>query len=177
MMTDEELVVKWQRTRDLRALSELRKRTRRVVLSQVNKYNASPVPRSVIESKADELFVQAADTYKPGMGAVFRTHLFNNLRRLDRFVKQRANIAYIPEARASKITTFQNAEKELSDQKHRAPTDAEMADHLQWPLQEIQLHRRSVRRDIPSSSIGGHHPVDMTDARHKQLLHSSTSLE
>ena len=103
-MTDEELVLKWQRTKDLKALNELRKSTKRILSSQVNKYNASPVPRSVIESKADELFVQAADTYRPGMGAAFKTHLFNNLRRLDRFVKQRANIAYIPEARESEET-------------------------------------------------------------------------
>jgi DNA-directed RNA polymerase specialized sigma subunit len=66
---------------------------------------------------------------------------------------------------------FQNAEKELMDQKHRAPTDAELADHLSWPLQEVQLQRRSVRMDIPSSSIGGHQVIDMTDARHQQLLH------
>lgn len=170
-MNDEELVAKWQGSRDVTALNELRQRTARVTSSQVNKYSSSPIPRTVLESKADELMVEAANTYKPGMGAIFRTHLFNNLRRLDRFVKQRANIARIPEGRASKITVFNQAQQQLTDEKKRPPTDMELADFLSWPVTEVVLQRRSVRRDIPSSAISGQHQVDLTDARHQQLLH------
>ena len=170
-MTDEQLVTKWQQRRDLNALSELRRRSARIVGSQVSKFTASPLPRSVLDSKADELFVDAASSYREGTGAKFSTHLFNHLKRLDRFVKQRGNIAYIPEARASKITVFQNAEKQLSDDIRRRPTDPEMADHLNWPVKEVSLMRKSVRRDIPASGIGGQHVIDITSARHQQLLH------
>jgi DNA-directed RNA polymerase sigma subunit (sigma70/sigma32) len=170
-MTDEQLVARWQKNRDLVALSKLRMSTQRIVRSQTSKFRNSPVPMAVIESKADELLVKAADTYKPQSGAQFKTHLFNHLRRLDRFVKQRSNIAYIPEGTASKITAYNNARDLLTSQKGRAPTPAELADHLSWPLTEVNRLNRSVRLDIPSSAIGGHHQMDLTDARHQQLLH------
>lgn len=170
-MTDEELALRWQKNKDLMALNQLRVSNQRLIKSQTIKYAKSPVPMAVIESKADELLVKAADTYKPGKGAKFKTHLFNHLRRLDRFVKARSNIAYLPETVANKITTFENARRELTDQKGRAPTDEELADHLSWPLKEVKRQQKSVRLDIAASGIGGEHAASLEDARHQQLLH------
>jgi DNA-directed RNA polymerase specialized sigma subunit len=170
-MSDEELALKWQKNRDMLALSQLRASNKRLIKSQVSKFRRSPVPMSVIESKADELLVKAADTFQAGKGASFKTHLFNHLRRLDRFVKARANIAYLPETTANKITVFENAKKELADKKGRPATAEELADHLHWPIKEVKRQQKSVRLDIASSAIAGSHAADLTDARHQQLLH------
>lgn len=167
---DEELVERWQRSRDQAALDELRRRTRPLVQSQVNKYRANAVPMSVLEAKADQILVQSANTFKRGTGATFRTFLFGNLRRLNRFSTARSNIGTIPEARAQKIGVFQRVHDELMARKHRPPTTAELADELNWPLSEVTTMQRSLRRDIVGSDMGAPPTLDTTDFRTRQLL-------
>ncbi len=172
MRTDEELAKAYAKGSDYAALQELRVRVQPIVHSQVNRYVTGPghISRAALEARADELFVDAAKTYDPKAGAAFRTHLFNGLRRLDRYVKANANVAYIPEARASNITLFNTRFKTLEDEKRRPPTDEELADDLMWSLAEVQRMRRSMRRELPWSQVQSPHQVGMEDARNVQLL-------
>jgi DNA-directed RNA polymerase specialized sigma subunit len=169
-MTDEELVRRWQMTRDRAALDELRRRTRPMVQSQVNKYRSNSVPQPVLEAKADEILVESANTYKPGMGASFRTYLFGNLRRLNRYSAARSNIATIPDTRAQKIGVYQRTYEDLQARKGRPPTSSEMADELNWPLTEVLTMERSLRRDLPSSSLPGPARMDTEEYRRRQLI-------
>lgn len=148
--TDEQLVARWQKTRDAAALDALRTRLRPLLASQVSKYRANAVPQVLLEAEADRLMVGAAGSYKPTAGASFRTYVFTNLRHLNRFSAARSNIATIPEARAQKIGVYTRVYEQLATEKRRPPTPAELADELMWPLSEILTMQRSLRRDIPS---------------------------
>lgn len=170
MTTDEELVLRWQKRRDKQALDELRRGTRPLVQSQVNKYRSNSVPMAAIEAKADQLLVQAVDSYKPGRGASFRTHLFNTLRRLNRYSAARSNIATIPEARTQQIGVYQRVYEDLMSQKRRPPTAMELADELQWSLSQVMAMQRSVRRDIVGSQMKAPARLDTTDARTRELI-------
>lgn len=169
-MNDEDLVKRWQTSRDRVALDELRRRTRPLVQSQVNKYRSNSVPQPVLEAKADQILVQSATSYRHNVGARFRTHLFTNLRRLNRFSAARSNIATIPEARTQKIGVYRRVYDELQTRKHRPPTASEMADELNWPLSEIMTMQRSLRRDIISSGLQAPARMDTTEARRRRVM-------
>lgn len=148
--TDEQLVARWQRSRDMAALDALRTRLRPLIASQVSKYRANAVPQLLLEAEADRLMVDAAGSYRPTAGASFRTHVFTNLRHLNRFSAARSNIASIPEARAQKIGLYNRVFEQMSSEKRRPPTTSELADELMWPLNEVMTMQRSLRRDIPT---------------------------
>jgi DNA-directed RNA polymerase sigma subunit (sigma70/sigma32) len=169
-MTDEELVLRWQQGRDRAALDELRRRTRPLVQSQVNKYRANSVPQSVLEAKADQILVESAGSYRPGTGAKFRTHLFTNLRRLNRFSAARSNIATIPEARTQRIGAYQRTYADLQARKRRPPTTSELADELNWQPSEVLTMQRSQRRDIMSSGLKVPARMDTTEFRRRQVM-------
>jgi DNA-directed RNA polymerase specialized sigma subunit len=169
-VSDEDLVKRWQQNRDRAALDELRVVTRPLVQSQVNKYRANSVPQLVLEAKADQILVESADSYKFGRGATFRTHLFTNLKRLNRFSTARSNIATVPEARAQKIGVYQRAYEELQAQKRRPPTTSELADELHWSLAEVLTMQRSLRHDIIGSQLPEPARLDTEEARRHQLI-------
>lgn len=169
-MTDEELVAKWQKGRDQAALEELRRRVKPLVQSQVNKYRSNSVPMSVIEAKADQIFVASVKSFRSGVGAKFKTHLFGNLRRLNRFSTARSNVATIPEARAQKIGVYQRVYEDLKERKRRPPTAAELSDELNWPLNEVMTMQRSVRRDIITTQVSAPPRLDTTDYKTQQLI-------
>lgn len=161
MKTDEQLVAAYQKRGDLLSLTQLRTRVSPMVQSRVNQFIAGPghISRAAFNARADELVVDAAKSFDPKAGASFRTHLFNHLRRLDRYTKANANIAHVPEAKASMITTFQTQMKLLQDEKRRLPSDEELADHLSWPVHEVQRMHKVMRRELPESVVGGPHQM------------------
>lgn len=169
-MTDEELVARWQKNRDRVALDTLRRNLKPLTQSQVNKYRANMVPQAVIEAEADRILVESANSYDPGRGAGFRTHVFNNLRRLNRFSNARANVASIPEARAQSIGTYQRVFEQLSERKQRPPTTSELADELMWSEDAVRVMQRSVRRDIMGSGVVTPVRLDTSSARESQLI-------
>lgn len=158
---------------DLRALAALRTSTAGFMAAQVQRYAMGPghIPRAVFAAKADELLVAAAKSYDPKAGATFRTHLFNHLRRLDRFTKANANIAYKPEARANLLTNFNNQVAILTESKQRPPTPEEIADHMSLPLHVVARMQSSQRREIPwSQGEGATSNAEMNAARVTQVL-------
>lgn len=170
MDSDEQLVARWQRKRDLQALDEIRRRLKPMTQSQVNKYRSNSVSTPLIESEADRILVASADSFRAGGGASFRTHVFTNLRRLNRFSIARSNIASIPEARAQTIGMYQRVYEDMSEAKGRPPTTSELADELAWSQKAVLTMQRSVRRDIISSGIEVPASMDMTGARMKSVL-------
>lgn len=165
----DDLVIKWQRTKNPLLLVEIRKKTAPLIGSQLQKFRSSNVPESVLKAKADEILIESLKSFKPGMGALFTTHLFGNLRRLGRFTIERANVARIPEARAQKIGLYQQVRQQLIDERHRPPTTAEMSDELAWDIREVARLERELRLDITSSSLPVPSRLDMTDAREERL--------
>jgi DNA-directed RNA polymerase sigma subunit (sigma70/sigma32) len=170
MESDEQLVAKWQKTRDQATLDEIRRRLRPMTQSQVNKYRSNAVSTPLIESEADRILVSSAEAFKPTAGASFRTYVFTALRRLNRFSIARSNIATIPEARAQNIGTFQRVSEQLSDEKGRAPTTTELADALAWSPKSVTVMQKSLRRDVAGSSFQSPAQSDMSDAKIRSLM-------
>lgn len=167
---DEQLVARWQQRRDLAALDELRRRLRPLTQSQANKYRSNSVSTPLIESEADRILVASADSFRPGAGASFRTHVFTNLRRLNRFSIARSNVATIPEARAQNIGTFQRMHDELADAKSRPPTTSELADALSWNTKSVLTMQRSLRRDVVGTAVTVPSRMDMSGPRMRSVL-------
>lgn len=170
MKTNEDLVLKYQKG-DIAALNELRSNVRYQVQGQVTRFINGPghISRAAMEARADELLVDAAKTWKPG-SAMFQTHLHNYLRRLDRYTKANANISKVPELKANMITSFTTQSSILQDQKGRAPTREELADHMQISLKTVDHMNRSMRREVPWSHVGIDHQANMEQARVNELL-------
>lgn len=171
-MTEEQLAVAYQTKGDIAALAQLRVRVAPMMKATVDRYMTGPghTSRFVMETKADELLVDAAKSFKPNAGAAFKTHLFNHLRRLDRFTKANANIAYKPESRANMLSNFNNQYAILTESKQRPPTEAEIADHMSIPLPVVQRMLKTQKREVPWSQVQGVSHQGMEDAKVTMIL-------
>ena len=171
MNTAESLALAYQRG-DHMALKDLRIRCSSIVQASVQRFMTGPghIPRAVMEAKADELLVDAARTYKANTGASFNTHLFNHLRRLDRFTKANANVAKKPEARSNLITNFNQQYTILSEQKQRPPSAEELSDHMSIPLTQVQMMMSTQKREIPWSHGTGTSNAMMDNAHVDMVL-------
>ena len=170
MDSDEALVARWKTKKDLAALNELRKRLRPLTQSQVNKYRSNSVSTALIESEADKILVTSAEGFKPTAGASFRTYVFTNLRRLNRFSIARSNIATIPEARAQSIGVFTRVSSDLSSAKGRPATTSELADALSWNPKAVLTMQRSLRMDVMGSGFVDPQDKDMIGGRQQAVL-------
>lgn len=169
-MGDEDLVRRWQKNRDMAALDQLRRDTRALVQSQVNKYRSNAVPQPLLEARADQILVESINSFKFNTGASFRTHLFTNLRHLNRYSVARSNIATIPEARAQKIGVYRRVYERLAAEKHRPPTTSELADELSWPQSQVLDMQRSLRADVMASNVEVPTPMDMNERRRARVM-------
>jgi len=97
---------------------------------EVNKYAASPLPRTSLETEARILALKAFDSYDPNK-AQLNTHVTNHLKHLQRYVLTYQNIGKIPEHRGIAISKFQNIKENLTEDLDREPTIVELADALQ----------------------------------------------
>jgi hypothetical protein len=168
--SDEALVARWKMKKDLAALNELRRRLRPLTQSQVNKYRSNSVSTALIESEADKILVTSADGFKSTAGASFRTYVFTNLRRLNRFSIARSNIATIPEARAQSIGVFTRVSGDLSSAKGRPATTSELADALSWNPKAVLTMQRSLRMDVMGSGFVDPQDKDMVGGRQQAVL-------
>ena len=120
----------WSSKEDYKARNELLTSLNPLLMKQVNKYNASPIPRTALETEARVLALNAFDSYDPSK-AQLNTHVTNHLKHLQRFVLNYQNVGKIPESRGLAISKFQNIQSNLTEDLGREPTAIELADNLQ----------------------------------------------
>jgi len=147
-MTDKELITAYKSKRDLQAFNELKRRHKPLINSSVGRYASSGVPLPAMEAYALQLFMNAVQSFNPYSGAAFKTHLYNHLKKIDRYVKEQQNIARIPEARAAKIHTYNTSFDRLRLEKGRDPSSDELADELAWNPKEVDRMAKSLRKDL-----------------------------
>lgn len=148
VVSDEELISNWKTKRDLKSYQTLKKRHTPMVFQYVHRYTATSIPRPALEAEAWGLFDDAVNTFKPGAGAKFSTHLNYQLRKLDRYAKKHQNVARIPEAIAGKIGDYDRGNLELTTKLSRAPTNKELSKHLKMPVSQIKQIQVSRRGDM-----------------------------
>ena len=116
----------------------------------------SQIPEAAHMALATQSFYDATRTFDPKKGGSFRTHMFNYVREKGKRLNLKyQNIGYIPETRATKYQSYQNAVHVLREELGREPSDIEIADESGIAIGEIERMRKEVTRDL----IGREHFV------------------
>lgn len=117
------------------------------IQANVRKHRAPRIHPPVIEAEARSLTVKALRRYDPAKGTVITTHVQNNLKGLNRFVKKHQNFTRIVEAQANRIGDYDRAKASLSEELGREPTTLELADRLKMSVKKVSRLEKEIRRD------------------------------
>lgn len=77
---------------------------------------------------AYKLAFEALNTFDPSRGADIKTHVFNNLKRLNRIYADRTNIVHMPEGVAKDYSAVSRAIINFQDEYGREPNEDELSD-------------------------------------------------
>lgn len=149
-----ELWNKYRYQNDLKAGQELIKSLAPVINQQVAKYAGVALPKASIELEAKKLVYKALDTYDPRQSQL-NTHVFNYLKKLQRFVINYQNVGHIPEPRARQIGRYNTIYDNLESEKGREPTTIELADAMSWPVAEVEKLQLELRSDLSIDTGSG----------------------
>jgi DNA-directed RNA polymerase specialized sigma subunit len=146
-----------------------------VITSQVNRHTPPRMYRPTVEAEARSLTVKALRKYDPAKGAVISTHVTNNLRGLNRYVKKHQNFTRIVESQANKIGEYQRTKDILREELNRDPTSIEIADRMKISVKKVERLAKEVRPDIfaiPTLGEGGFdvNPFEETSSVHREIV-------
>lgn len=79
------------------------------------------------KTQARILALQAAESYDPKAGANIKTHVYNNLKRLQRLSAQRGNLTHVPEVASSQRAAVARARRDYEIDHGEEPTVEELA--------------------------------------------------
>lgn len=125
----------------------------------VNRWKAANVPTDMIELRARQLTIDALKDYDPnrivnGRARSIRTHVYERLARLQRFVVENQNAGRIQESRAGKnVRIFQDAVSLLTAELSREPTAKELAERMTLQMgkpvtaKQAETYMREQRKD------------------------------
>lgn len=112
--------------------------------------NRVPIAKSVLEQNALGLAMAGLDTYDPTRGQL-NTHVVNQLKSMNRFVRQRQNFSRIIEERLRHIGTVERARSRLQEKLEREPTIIELADEAKIPPDTVRQLLQEKREDLVAS--------------------------
>ena len=124
-----------------------------VMARKLRQWKAPAVPEAAFQAELQKHFIRALKTYNPNKGAALATHVENNLKKAQRFNMRYQNVAYIPEAKASKIGKIDRARAELLEDLGREPTHAEIGSYLGTTPKMVSQIEAARIRDIPASAF------------------------
>jgi len=143
------LWTRYNKTGDKQALNALRKSMIPIVRQRIKPWvRNSPLPPSAVEAEGMRLLTHGINTYDPSKGAQLKTHVWNQLNKIHRYGYTYQNVGSIPEPRAAKVGSFQNATEILTDKYGREPTLQELQDELGWGVSDIKAMQKELRRDL-----------------------------
>jgi DNA-directed RNA polymerase specialized sigma subunit len=136
-MADEaEMIMEWQRTKDPTLFSQLSIRYKPVVENMVNQYRTVGVSPSTLRANAQSQMIKAFVTYDPSKGTQPITHVYNNMKKVQRVASESLISGHIPEARNLKRATFHTALINLTDRLGYEPNIDQISDELGWGKKE-----------------------------------------
>ena len=169
-MTDDQLIMRWKRSRDQKAYDELKRRHSGLVYQAVNRYAASGVPLPTLEAQGWLSFDDTVNSYNPSSAAKFPTFLVINLKRIDRFVKTNQNMARIPEGLALSIGRYDRAKSKLTEDLGRDPNDKELARASGLTMSRMKQLEVSRRKDLFEGGFEGEGHDQNQETKGEQLL-------
>lgn len=151
-----------------------------LIHQSVNKFAADKnVPKAAVHAEFQTQAMKAFESYDPNRGAQLSTHVQNQLRRGDRFVRTYQNVGRIVENRIYRITEFKRERTNLEDKLGRPSSASELADHLKWPVNQVVAMENELRGQLPTSRSTIEHRVIMpsVDAEILRLIPYELSAE
>jgi DNA-directed RNA polymerase specialized sigma subunit len=136
-MNDIEMIDHWQKTKDPETFSKLVTRFNPVVHKHVNQYAGTGVSKQALATKARAQLVKSLNTYNPSAGTQPITHVYNNMKKLNRMASESLTSGHIPEDRALKAATYKTTVSNMADRLGREPSAQEVADELKWNVVEV----------------------------------------
>ena len=124
-LSTKDLVARWQATNNEADTAELLKRMQPTISSAITSFGGGD---QSLDVKAAKLTIDALKTYDPTMGADPTTHVFHNLKRLNRYSAQRNDIIPRSEYSVLEQKNLQRYIDTFTEEKGREPSIGELAD-------------------------------------------------
>jgi len=146
----EQALLSWQKKHDDYSFNIVKNKMGGMLKQVASKYYGSNLPKSIINSKLDNLLLKALNTWDKQKGA-FSTHLYNTTQKMYRFVNAHQNVAFIPEHQTLQLGAFINTKHYLADKLGREPSLKEIAEELKIDLAEAERLNKVI---VVENNIG-----------------------
>jgi DNA-directed RNA polymerase specialized sigma subunit len=130
-----EVVQRWQKSPTDEDTSFLLNKMQPTIKAAIKSY--APQMGNSMKIQAAKLTLNALKSYDPTRGADPTTHVFNNLKRLNRIAGQRSNIVHVSEARSAAQLAISKAMAEFEEDNDREPSMEELADITGFSLKKL----------------------------------------
>lgn len=130
-----DIVVRWQNNPTDEDASFLLKKMQPTITAAIRSY--APIMGNSMKVQAAKITLNALKTFDPTKGADPATHVFNNLKRLNRIAGQRANIIHTSEARSAAQLAISRAMAEFEEDNDREPSMEELADITGFSIKKL----------------------------------------
>lgn len=135
-----------------------------VVIHTVRKYKPTPttgvdISFNMLKAEANKHLVEALKSYDPRGGASLGTHVFNRMKRVDRFVKENQNFGRVVEQRAQKWGDYMAARSIIETELGRPPTPIELSQKMSLRMgraitpKEAERFMKEDRRDLVQTGL------------------------
>lgn len=145
-----------------------------VINSNVLRHRAPRIHKPVIEAEARTLTVKALRRYSPSRGTMVSSHVHNNLKGLNRFVKKHQNFTRIVETQANRIGDYDRARSSLAEELGREPTILEISDRIKLSPKKVERLEKELRKDqfsaLPSDDMVNANPFEKTLPESREII-------
>ena len=165
-----EMIQQWQQNPTPEGFEELHNLHAPTIFDATRGYmQSTTLPKAAVRGYATQRYAHALQTFDPTRGAQFKSHLFNEMRRVgDRYLPKYQNVGRIPPDRSWLIPMVQASMANLTEMLGRPPTDIELSDDVLLSPKDISdlqrkkitpkfvgTVRRELRRDLTTELPGG----------------------
>lgn len=140
-------------SRSPEAASKLLTAVSPVIDKALKSYAGGESNTATLRARAKTMALEAVRRYDPNR-AKLETHLLSHLRGLRRATERATSGVYVPESWRLDARKLDAGRVDLADELGREPSDVELADRLQLPIDRI-AKARSVPGVLSGSQVGG----------------------
>lgn len=182
MATETEKLLYWQKTKDPNTFAELVVKYQPIVNSVVGKYRTVGVSVPALRAKATAQLIKAMKTYDPKHKTAPTTHIWNDLKKVQRMAGESLQSGHIPEYRSVKRATFTTVRDNLTDRLGREPNIKEMSNELKWSQRETARMNSELTAEVPQSamsfdSFGDADPGTIRDKELATYLYNGSDID